>query len=334
MSTPVLPKRALLIGIDYLDSPTNRLNGCIDDVVNMREILVSQYQYAPKNITTLRDDSTDQTLMPTGANMVAQLKRIFEHSANCSEIWIHYSGHGSRTQDANSVDHSGYDEYLVPCDYAMGGTFIFDNDLYALVKTAKCRVFLLFDCCYSGTMCDLQWSFEHQYGNYFARTMNNENVIDNQQIYMFSGCKDRETSADVFDASENEWVGAFTKVFLLSLKNCNYITNLFRLYHDICVNMKNLGFVQKPMFSSSFANPMFTLSCQSANPASVATGANTSAIKTSVQPKTSVNTQNQSFATVKRNPRKNFANVQPTPNNMTFHMSQNKASPSIGLTFK
>jgi hypothetical protein len=298
MSAPsILPKRALLIGIEYFNSPTNRLNGCIEDVVHMQELLVSQYQYAPNNITTLRDDSTDPTLMPTGANMVAQLNHIFENSANCSEIWIHYSGHGSQTQQANSVNHSGYNEYLVPCDYAMGGNFIFDDDLYAMVRLAKCRVFLLFDCCYSGTMCDLQWSFDYQYSNYFARTMNNENVIDNPQIYMFSGSKERETSADVFDASTNEWSGAFTKVFLLSLKNCNYITNLFRLYHDICVNMKNLGFAQKPIFSSSFANPTFTLSQQGS-------------ARGSVKPNP-------------ENPR----------NNMIFHMNQNKTAPTIGLTF-
>jgi hypothetical protein len=333
MTTPsILPKRALLIGIDYLDSPENRLKGCIDDVVNMREILISQFQYAPNNITTLRDDSADPTLMPTGANMVAQLKRIFENSVHYSEIWIHYSGHGSQTQDANSVNHSGYDEFLVPCDYAMGGTFIFDRDLYALVRLAKCRVFLLFDCCYSGTLCDLQWSFDYQYGNYFARTMNNENVIENQQIYMFSGCKERETSADVFDASANEWVGAFTEAFLLSLKNCNYITNLFRLYHDICVNIKNLGFVQKPMFSSSFANPMFTLSGQGANPSPTPVAPDKAiqlATKPAVLTKPSITTP-----TAKRNPRKNFANVQPMQNNMVFHMSPNKAAPSIGLTFK
>jgi len=318
MTTPsILPKRALLIGIDYLNSIDNRLNGCIDDVVNMQEILISQFQYAQNNITTLRDDSSDPTLMPTGANIVAQLKHIFAYSSNFSEIWIHYSGHGSRTQVANSVDHSGYNEFLVPCDYKMGGTFIFDHDLYDFVKTAKCRVFLLFDCCYSGTMCDLQWSFEYQYGNYFSRTMKNENAIENEQIYMFSGCKDRETSADVFDASLNEWVGAFTEVFLLSLKKSNYNTNLFRLYHDICVNMKNRGFVQKPIFSSSVANPMFTL-----------TGQGELATSTQVATRQTINNTMQQVSTFvpinnvqKRNPRKNNAVIQPMRNNMTFHMN-------------
>ena len=56
-------KRALLVGINYLHSESNRLHGCINDVENMSEFLQSSFGFAASNITVLRDDNPDA--MPT-----------------------------------------------------------------------------------------------------------------------------------------------------------------------------------------------------------------------------------------------------------------------------
>ena len=148
---------------------------------------------------------------------------------------------------------------MVPCDYATAG-FIVDDDLYAIIKRTQCRTFLLFDSCHSGTVCDLQWSFDYQYSNYFTRNMNHSNVIANPNIFMFSGCKDEQTSADVYDSESKMYVGAFTNAFLTCLKQNKYTVQLFKMQRDICVNLANNGYTQRSIFSSSYANPTYVLS--------------------------------------------------------------------------
>jgi len=89
-------KKALLIGINYLDSPTNALNGCINDVINMRNMLIDAYGYDSTNITVLREDTDNK---PTRTNIINSLTSIIAQSKNLKEIWIHYTGHGSQIDD-------------------------------------------------------------------------------------------------------------------------------------------------------------------------------------------------------------------------------------------
>jgi len=89
-------KRALLIGINYFNNPENTLNGCIDDIINARNILIDAYNYDVANITMLREDLKNQATFPTRINILNELIKIVSESAALDEIWIQYSGHGSR----------------------------------------------------------------------------------------------------------------------------------------------------------------------------------------------------------------------------------------------
>jgi predicted transcriptional regulator len=92
--------KALLIGIDYLDSIDNHLHGCINDIEDVKNMLIVNYKYLPKNIIMLSDISGQSyDLLPTHANIISNLNRIIKSSKYCNEIWIHYSGHGSRIID-------------------------------------------------------------------------------------------------------------------------------------------------------------------------------------------------------------------------------------------
>jgi hypothetical protein len=253
-------KRALLIGINYINSESGKLNGCIDDVVNMSEILQEKYGYTEDNIVVLRDDSSDKSSQPTKANMIAALQYIVSKSAECEEIWIHYSGHGSQVRCTNKSrpEIDGLDEVIVPCDYSKVG-FISDNDIFDIIKNIKCRALILFDSCHSGSVCDLEWGFEYIRDFAFKRSRVQNTVISNPNIFMFSGCKDPQTSADVYDTESSEYVGAFTDAFLDTLKASNYTTSLARLLRNICVLLSTRGFSQKPLLSSSTSSPTYTL---------------------------------------------------------------------------
>jgi hypothetical protein len=245
-------KKALLIGINYSNTP-NELHGCINDVQNMRNALIDAYDYAMGNILTLRDD--DATAMPTRENILQALGRLVQESSMLQEIWIHYSGHGSYVADVNGDEMSGRDSTICPCDFASRG-MILDDELVAILNRMdpKCRVILLFDSCFSGSVCDLPWSFEFIGGNTFSRSLVDRVKMSHPNIYMMSGSKDTQTSADVY--VQNKYQGAFTSAFLECLRACSHETSVLALYRSICMYMKQNGYSQKPLLSSTNILPM------------------------------------------------------------------------------
>ena len=251
-------KKALLIGINYYNT-TAKLNGCIDDVVNMRHLLVDAFGYSLDKMKTLRDDTTNTAILPTKSNILNALRQLVADSAACTEIWIHYSGHGSRVPDANKDEISGLDNVIVPVDFRTAG-FIVDDDLYAILKGGKCKTVLLFDSCHSGTVVDLPWSFIYQNPGSYRIQQNNKNVLANTQMFMFSGCRDDQTSADTYSADQQQAVGAFTNAFISCVRARNHEVSFLTLYRDICMFLAANRFAQVPVFSSSTSTPTFFLS--------------------------------------------------------------------------
>ena len=245
-------KKALLIGINYINTSA-QLYGCIEDVINMNNVLVNNYFY--DEVTILRDDIVSKS--PTRSNILKALNTLIAESKNCSEIWIHYSGHGARIIDRNRDEISGYDSVIVPLDFMTAG-FIVDDDLYAIIKNSKCKTIILMDSCNSGTVIDLPWSFTYRNPSGYSVSLNNKYTISNPEIYMFSGCKDNQTSADAFSTITNQAFGAFTNSFLTCLKNANYQISLLLLYRNVCLHLQKNGFSQIPVYSSSVSNPMIT----------------------------------------------------------------------------
>jgi len=227
-------KSALLIGITYPGTP-NKLYGCINDVNNMTSLLVSN---GYSNITKLID--SDPLLMPTRNRIIEELKNIV--STNSSELFIFYSGHGSRVKDVNKDEEGGMDSVIVPCDFKTKG-FIVDDELLSIIKNIRCKCTLLFDSCNSGTVCDLPFSYNYVKDNTFSLKRNKFNSITNPNIYMISSCKDNQYSEDTYQ--NNTYGGAFTTAFL---KNYSSSKTMMTLYADIC---KSLPSRQRPVFSSS-----------------------------------------------------------------------------------
>lgn len=248
-------KKAVLVGANYLQTPNIRLYGCINDVVNTSEVLISKYGYLPNNVVILRDDTFDRRVWPTRANILANLQKLVKDSDKCSEIWFQYSGHGLQVMSKTRVDED-IDEAILPVDYRFGG-IITDNDIYDIIKQAKCRVMLLFDCCHSGTVCDLHWCYEYSNNSFVKSIGNKKTITSNPNIVCLSGCKDTQSAADGYSQTEQESMGVFTDAFLTCLKKTNYNTNIMTLYSDIVTFIQNTGFEQIPMLSCSSVIPNF-----------------------------------------------------------------------------
>jgi hypothetical protein len=249
-------------------------------------MLVDAYDYRSANITVLRDDINNPTSLPTKANIMNNLITLASESANLDEVWIHYSGHGSQIPDKNKDEISGYDSILVPLDYKTKG-FIVDDDLLNIIKMFKCKTILIFDSCHSGSVCDLPWSFQYVSPTNWTKTKNNSVTINNPNIFMFSGCKDDQTSADAYFKSDKCAAGAFTNALITGLRYYRHNVSIGNLYQYICTYLKSGGFTQIPILSTTTQTPTYTF-LRAQNATASVSGA-------SVSTSTSINTNMRSI---------------------------------------
>jgi hypothetical protein len=263
-------KKALLIGIDYIDISGIALRGCINDIINMRNMLIDAYDYEPENIIMLRDDDVKKFPSPTHDNIYDHIIDLVLDSGNLEELWLHYSGHGSQLQvtdcSLNPQTRGNVADVLVPLDYSSQG-FITDTDLYDMIRRIKCRAILTFDCCHSGTICDLPWTIEYEVPptrnvcrieGMMVTTRVNNAVIKNPNIFMFSGCKDDQTSSDTINILDQR-MGAFTNALCECLRKAHHNTSILSLYKDICIYLLNLDYKQTPILSTTVESPSYII---------------------------------------------------------------------------
>jgi hypothetical protein len=154
-------KNALLVGINY--KGTNyQLNGCINDVTNMSEFLKTVLKY--DKITEITDD-TD--IKPTRENIISNLIKMVKNSKRGDRLLFLYSGHGSLAKDQNGDEISGYDSCLCPIDTLENGKYIKDDEIRNNIVNkipAGVHMTFIFDCCNSGTGCDLTYTLNDNSG--------------------------------------------------------------------------------------------------------------------------------------------------------------------------
>lgn len=245
-------KKALLIGINYINDINARLYGCINDNIALKNMLVDAYGYRDENITFLRDDVSNLNIIPTRFNILNNLKKIVSESGSLSEIWIHYSGHGSYIYNINSDEIDKQDEVIVPLDYKTNGVII-DNEIRDLLNNSKTRIILTTDCCHSGSICDLPYSYIVK-NNTIIQTEISK-IMLNKNIYKLSSSRDDQTSIDSYCEESRVNMGAFTMGLLKSLRKRNHNTTLIQLYIDINEYFKNNNLTQECVLSSSNDTP-------------------------------------------------------------------------------
>jgi hypothetical protein len=219
-------KRALLVGINYVGTE-NALNGCINDVENMCDVLKNEYGYKENDIMIMTDNTI---IKPTRSNIIKELLNIIISDA--TELYFHYSGHGSQIKDISGDEGDKMDECLVPIDYNMNG-MILDDELKGLLQCLNSdkKLTIVLDCCHSGSGVDLAYNVYERAGK--LSLLNDPNIKTNNtrgKVLCISGCKDNQTSADSFEAGEYQ--GALTFSFINAIKNIKKpqrtIENLYR----------------------------------------------------------------------------------------------------------
>ena len=260
-----MSKYALLIGINYIGT-SNRLYGCINDVIIMRKYLIEQRGYLLDNITILRDDNAS-FLLPNKNNILNKFTELINtaNTNNSPEIFFHYSGHGTYKKDNNGDEIDRKDEYLCPVDF----NFICDDDIRKLLSNLNntTKLLSIMDCCHSATNMDLPYLY-NKVGNKLLLLQDNSKKYANllgKNIYALSGCRDDQTSADAYnvysvllDPSDNRFTinvnnksgGALTST-LIELLNKTNTNNFSNILNDLHINLKKSYYIQVPLLSSS-----------------------------------------------------------------------------------
>lgn len=239
-------KRALLIGINYTGTDSE-LRGCINDVTNVKQMLMSKFGYHDTQITILTDN-TD--IKPTRNNI---LRHLFELIlSNNSDLYFHYSGHGSQIRDLSGDESDGMDEALVPIDYQESG-MISDDELRGLLHCMQetCKLTMVLDCCHSGSGVDLAYNLYERTGrNYLLEDPVNRRIGKTRgQVVCFSGCMDSQTSADAYIGTQYQ--GALTNYYLSALNTLTpRLRTLNNIYNSIKTGLKNGKYTQIPCLSS------------------------------------------------------------------------------------
>jgi hypothetical protein len=226
-----MSKRALLIGCNY--SGANQLYGCINDVIQMKGLLIDVYGFDPASIVTLRDD--DPSNMPRKDRIVRELQALV--AANPATLFLMYSGHGVQVGDTSRDEADGKDEVILPCDLQV----IKDDELNAILAPYKGTGVALFDCCHSGTILDLKFN-----------GVNASNTATTAGgLVCFAGCQDNEQAEETFSDVAGLPQGATTAALIAVLRRLKYFPNVEALWTAVKQELKGNGFSQVPQLSSS-----------------------------------------------------------------------------------
>ena len=231
---------ALLTGINYIGTPYT-LNGCINDIDNMRAFLQTR-RFADDNIRMLSDDSDSISgnRVANKATILNELETLLKKGKAGDMLFFHYSGHGGQLRDRNGDERDGRDE----CIYSCLLETISDDLLKSVIRRhLKPRVTLvcLMDCCNSGTGLDLRFNCKNN-GRIVANRRQHET---RGNVYMLSGCKDPQTSADAW--LNGEFAGAMTTAFLQMYRPGD---SWFQLLNKMQRRLREQRFTQIPQLSS------------------------------------------------------------------------------------
>ncbi|KAH9697739.1 metacaspase-1 [Citrus sinensis] len=171
-------RRAVLCGVSY-NKGKFRLKGTINDVRNMRDLLINSFKFQEEGIIVL-------------------------------------TGHGLRQPDFNNDETDGFDETICPVDFLKEGMII-DNDINSIiVKPLKEGVTLhaIVDACHSGTILDL----EYVYNKYQMTWEDNRppsgarKATDGGLAICLSACQDNQLASDTSAFTGNTMNGVMTYV--------------------------------------------------------------------------------------------------------------------------
>lgn len=142
-----MSRKALLVGINDYPGTQNDLQGCVNDITNIYDILVKYFSFLPSDIVMLSNSRARKSAIVDG------LKSMLGSGKEGDTLVFHYSGHGSQVPDMEGDEPDGKDEVICPYDFDWSDGFIKDDDMASLITGMRkgVRLEVILDSCHSGT---------------------------------------------------------------------------------------------------------------------------------------------------------------------------------------
>jgi metacaspase-1 len=211
---------ALSVGINKYKTPGNDLNGCVNDVMNIRRTLTELYGFSVLGFKSLVDQAATKEAIMTA------LKIMVTNSVAGDHLVYHHSSHGSQVEDQDGDEADGLDEILCPYDFDWDGTYITDDELRDLIFKLKRRVTLdvILDSCHSGTAIrslEVNSKFIEPIFVPKGKPLVNGLLrgILPTGVTLWAGCRANQTSADA--RIDGAYHGAMTYYLCKSLRDGN-----------------------------------------------------------------------------------------------------------------
>jgi len=258
--------QALLVGInDY--QGINDLQGCINDVTNVRSVLKTFFGLSNSDIRVLTDSRA------TKNNILTRLNAMVKSAGNGDYLIFHFSGHGSQIRDREGdelADHM--DELICPYDMNWDDGFITDDMFREILQQLKKGVMMeiLLDSCHSGTGTrDIiprrvsgevsSWPYNFRYMHppvdiecrYLgeeellkpAKSFRSDKAITLNHV-LWAGCKDSQTSADAM--IDGKYNGAFSYYLCKHVRESAGNISRAELYTRVKNSLKFNNYSQVP----------------------------------------------------------------------------------------
>ena len=252
--------RALLVGVNKYKLPGSDLQGCVNDVTNVRDILLKFFSFTVEDIRLIVDERA------TKQGIVDRLAWLVEGAKAGDRLLFHFSGHGSQIRDRDGDELKDHmDEILCPHDMDWDGTFIVDDELKKVFSGIPKGVVLevVLDSCHSGTgtrelfaieRLPPDLSFKPRFlpppADILARADEDLHVrkmlraANPMNHVLFSACRDNQTSADA--SIGGHYNGAFTYYLCKHFRDAGGVLTRAELLSRVRASLKFNGFNQVP----------------------------------------------------------------------------------------
>jgi hypothetical protein len=142
-----MSRKALLVGINNFTRPDWQLSGCINDTLEMRELLKTYYGFKDEDIKLLHDQDA------TSKGIRAGLGWLLDGCQSGDVRVFHFSSHGTQVDDDSGDEWECLDEVIVPYDHDWDKPFRDDDLREIFVKIPeKVNFTFIADCCHSGSI--------------------------------------------------------------------------------------------------------------------------------------------------------------------------------------
>ncbi|KAL5857331.1 hypothetical protein ACOSQ3_004789 [Xanthoceras sorbifolium] len=230
-------KRAVLCGVTY-NKRKYRLKGTINDVKNIRDMLIKKFGFLQNGIIVLTEEETQEHI-PTKKNIEKALRWLVENCKKGDSLVFYFSGHGLRQPDFNGDETDGFDETICPLDFIKEGMIV-DNDINSIIVQPLVKgvtLHAIVDACHSGTILDLKYKYNRDKKEWKDNSPPSSGVnkaTSGGLAICISACADDQVASDTTAFTGNTMNGAMTYILTKSVRKHPGLTygDLIDLIHE------------------------------------------------------------------------------------------------------